>query len=431
MNEPVKYTVSIIELPTEESRHGAFNFFSQRLSGKSADEIMGYLAKLPLVITRQADSPGATALQQQLEALGARVLVEPALTPTVETPAPATPAAATPPATTPPAAAPEQYTTTPPQPPNMPGPEPPRQNVAGIPISSAAAVNRQPAPGSVCSRHTNVHASAICARCGDFVCSTCAFAMGNYQYCPQCAPIVYNQWQTQSRGLPWDYRGELGVVKSIIQTVKLLFKEPATFFTQMRLNGGYSSPIYFSLYISIVYIVPLLFTSMAGGFSGPGFGFGIAMLIIFVPVMFVVYVAMTIVGLFIGGLIYYLAAYLLGARLPFESVFRMSVFVTQSLNLVFMLFNALGQIGQIGPMLSPGAIGMMLMVVFSIVMVLAALVYLVLQIYYMYLGGKFILRLSQGRALLFGFSPIIFGITFIMALGILVGLIVAAVQLFF
>jgi hypothetical protein len=100
-------------------------------------------------------------------------------------------------------------------------------------------------PGARCSRHAEDDASAICARCGDFLCGKCAISMDGAAHCSRCASIG-------EASFPWERRSKLGVVRAFFDTLKVSIAEPEGF------AGGFRDrPIGRALAFAMCIVVPL------------------------------------------------------------------------------------------------------------------------------------------------------------------------------
>ena len=142
------------------------------------------------------------------------------------------------------------------------------------------------------------------------------------------------------RGLPWEHRQELGLVKAFFDTVVLVLTKPNEAFGMMKSEGGLIDPLLFALIGgSIGLIVSFLFQVglQAAGFMADGqtaifgMGLGIVFQIILMPVML-------FLGMFIWSGILHLCLMLVGgARKPFETTFRVVCFSTGSTYLLALI----------------------------------------------------------------------------------------------
>ncbi|HWM23215.1 MAG TPA: YIP1 family protein [Chthoniobacterales bacterium] len=142
------------------------------------------------------------------------------------------------------------------------------------------------------------------------------------------------------RGLPWEHRQELGLVKAFFDTVVLVLTKPNEAFGMMKSEGGLTDPLLFALIGgSIGLIVSFLFQVglQAAGFMADGqtaifgMGMGIVFQIILMPVML-------FLGMFIWSGILHLCLMLVGgARRPFETTFRVVCFSTGSTYLLALI----------------------------------------------------------------------------------------------
>lgn len=77
--------------------------------------------------------------------------------------------------------------------------------------------------GARCGRHPEVGASALCARCGDFLCASCAIPIDGASYCERCEDRA-------GEAFPWERRSELGIGRALVATtIGVLVRTRATF----------------------------------------------------------------------------------------------------------------------------------------------------------------------------------------------------------
>jgi hypothetical protein len=121
--------------------------------------------------------------------------------------------------------------------------------------------------------------------------------------------------------LPWEERERLGIIESLIQTIRLLVTDPANAFSRLRRDGDITSPILFGIILSWVSVlfaqiwqlvlgnaVRSLFRGVEGfeAFARqPGVGAIVAILVI-TPIF-------VVIGMFLFSGIYHLCLMIVGA----------------------------------------------------------------------------------------------------------------------
>ncbi len=92
--------------------------------------------------------------------------------------------------------------------------------------------------GARCGRHPESEAAALCARCGDFLCTGCAIAIEGASYCASCEPLA-------GEPFPWERRGELGIARAMAATtLGTLLRTRATFAPGFRDRSVLPSIVY-------------------------------------------------------------------------------------------------------------------------------------------------------------------------------------------
>ncbi len=85
--------------------------------------------------------------------------------------------------------------------------------------------------GSVCPRHPESAATAICARCGDHLCGWCAAFGCDQDLCPQRVTVVGGDpWSVP---VPWDARRDLGLFAALAHTWRRSLLDPWRFFVDL------------------------------------------------------------------------------------------------------------------------------------------------------------------------------------------------------
>lgn len=99
--------------------------------------------------------------------------------------------------------------------------------------------------GGVCANHPTNPATAICHRCGDFICGYCLRPSDTGQpTCPRC----YSDTSEGYRELAWEHPEEFGgPAAAFVHTLKRSMLAPSTFFTTVDPSGGYRAPILYAL----------------------------------------------------------------------------------------------------------------------------------------------------------------------------------------
>src|ERR1051325_109762 len=144
------------------------------------------------------------------------------------------------------------------------------------------------------------------------------------------------------RGLPWEHREQLGILKGFFDTVALIFTNPAKAFALMKSEGDVISPLFFAVIggtaAAIVSVLsefalrPIGLTrSQNPRQHGFGAGVGLVFWMILAPVMFTIWT-------FVWSGILHLCLMLVGgARKPFETTFRVVCFASGSTSLLAMV----------------------------------------------------------------------------------------------
>ncbi len=379
-----RYVVSITAIQTDEAREKVISFLTEGALMQAPLTIAGLMDRLPLVVTRQADWQSAQSLKQQLEGFSAEIVVEPLTVPDTQDSL-------------------SQMLSA--------------MQAAPVPQAGPTSMPATLPPGAQCSMHQAKPAQAICTRCGDFICEACNFGTEGRDYCPSCIPIIYRQWQQNRRGLPWDMRKQIGFFRGIAQTIRLLLSHPTEFFGKMRMTGGYSSPIWFAVSVSLVIalinsgtwwlvrpVLPGMDQMFPFNSESIWWAYNAGSL----------FLAATLGTLFMLGLytgVYYMGAYILGVRTRLETVFRITAFVSGSIEIFSVIAYPLTQMFATDIYMLPVA-------------GLGSLIFLAMHITYMYFGYKVVLQLPKGKAVLGAFSLIIFAILFMVVVAGLVMIIV-------
>jgi hypothetical protein len=97
---------------------------------------------------------------------------------------------------------------------------------------------------AVCATHKERPALAPCERCGTFYCAQCLQrAADGKLYCETC--------RSRATALPWDQRGELGMMRAWWQTSVLLLKAPQATLQSAPRDAPLASSILFTLISTI------------------------------------------------------------------------------------------------------------------------------------------------------------------------------------
>jgi len=150
-------------------------------------------------------------------------------------------------------------------------------------------------------------------------------------------------------GLPWEHRGERGLVAAFFETVSMILTGPVQAFSLMKTEGGFDDPLIFALIggsISTVIWILLsmllqslgMFTSLTGregalqGLFGFGLGGFLAIIrLVLTPIIIAV-------GLFVWAAIVHLFLMLVGgAKKSFETSFRALSFAYGSTSLFLIV----------------------------------------------------------------------------------------------
>lgn len=98
-----------------------------------------------------------------------------------------------------------------------------------------------------CAIHSDQYAGATCPRCGNFTCATCN--PDGRTECPACRAISSDA----SRGkVPWERRGELGLLTAFWQQVKETCFEPRRFWATVDRNGSAADAFWFAWLVTVV-----------------------------------------------------------------------------------------------------------------------------------------------------------------------------------
>ncbi len=131
----------------------------------------------------------------------------------------------------------------------------------------------------------------------------------------------------QGEAPPWEQRGELGLLKAILQTAKEVLFSPKRLFKGIRAKGGLSEPLAFGLLfgslgmmLSVFWDVIMAAAGLGGQAGGMGPRFGLPLLL---PVMLLVIPAFVLVSLFcLSGLIHLFLRLVGAGGGGFQATFR-------------------------------------------------------------------------------------------------------------
>ncbi len=389
-DESSRYIVSITAIADMAACEEILPFLSGRAGLKAPRTVEGLMAGLPLVLTSQADMDKAQWLKQELESLSAEVAVDSLA----------------------------DYAT----------PGSLREMsvlMQAEPLTKPVQVEKTPSlpPGAYCSKHPEKPAGAVCMRCGDFICDTCDVGPEGQNYCENCLPIVFKQWQRNRKGLPWDMRKQIGFFRSIYRTIRLLLFRPTEFFGKMNLTGGYRSPLWYAVAIALC-VVPLNLITLwltKPALEGMSFTFpfynGVIRWAYDSGLLVLEATVGTAIMLGINSVVYYIGAYILGARMRLETVFRITAFVSGSLAIFSFILYPLEQMFEVNFYIFP-------------LIVSGGLILLAMHITYMYFGFKIVLQLPKGKAILASFSIFAFTV-FLVILFAIIFVIIPESNIFF
>lgn len=104
-----------------------------------------------------------------------------------------------------------------------------------------------------CALHPDTAATGTCSRCGNFVCGRCE--LDDAKQCPACVKLVGASTRV---ALPWEQRGQLGVVKAFFDQAKLAVLKPGQYVSAIRPEGSWREAFFFgwlvSVFVSVVTI---------------------------------------------------------------------------------------------------------------------------------------------------------------------------------
>jgi hypothetical protein len=107
--------------------------------------------------------------------------------------------------------------------------------------------------GARCASHPLVAASAVCTRCGDFICLDCVHTTPDGEV--RCGACV-DQRRAQAGVVAWERREELGVPQAFWETLRGSLLRPHEFFLQVAPDGPYKD--------AMLYLVICGFASLVG-----------------------------------------------------------------------------------------------------------------------------------------------------------------------
>jgi hypothetical protein len=115
------------------------------------------------------------------------------------------------------------------------------------PASVAAAAGLLPNPtiaGARCGAHPDVEAEQVCARCGAFACHACVRVdLSGRPLCATCgARVRLDTWE-----VPWEKRGELGLIKGYWETAKAAMFTPQRVMVALSPEGDWWDAMSFGL----------------------------------------------------------------------------------------------------------------------------------------------------------------------------------------
>lgn len=106
-----------------------------------------------------------------------------------------------------------------------------------------------------CRNHADRAAAALCARCGDFLCSLCVVGVEGVDYCPACVMKVRGDAVKFGPWIPWEARQRIGIFRGLWETIAASFTRPQEFCDRMPLEGGYGDPLLFAMLMRGIVVV--------------------------------------------------------------------------------------------------------------------------------------------------------------------------------
>jgi hypothetical protein len=102
-----------------------------------------------------------------------------------------------------------------------------------------------------CATHRDAEAEASCVRCGDFVCRLCT-PLEPVPLCARCAVRAT---------VDWEERGELGVLRAFLRTLRVALGAPITLGTRLGGAGHLVHALQFTALCALSGLLPLALTA--------------------------------------------------------------------------------------------------------------------------------------------------------------------------
>ena len=184
-------------------------------------------------------------------------------------------------------------------------------------------------PDVRCAHHTETSAEALCGRCGDLICELCTVVFEGETYCTTCRAYLQGP-SALTAHIPWERRKQLGFFRSIVETCRMVIRDPRSFYRAMEPQGEMTDALLFvvilrgtgtalaQMFIGVAYLI------FAAAMGMPEFAIQGGTQLVASPFAYLG----AVINAFLMTLLVHFPALLLGARYGFFTTFRMHAYTS-------------------------------------------------------------------------------------------------------